>query len=110
TRTPRKNTTFHKVATAKLAQNESSLFTQLRTISSKSHAQMMSKRLKWMNINATYTATDNQHLFILDDRTSFIFVVNMFERAVSCLKIMRISVIAIARFGLFRSLDPAVFL
>ncbi|EOB3920542.1 hypothetical protein ACIJC2_003387 [Vibrio parahaemolyticus] len=87
TRTPRKNTTFHKVATAKLAQNESSLFTQLRTISSKSHAQMMSKRLHGMNINATYTATDNQHLFILDEKTSFIFVVDMCERTVSFLKV-----------------------
>ena len=87
TRTPRKNTTFQKVATVKLAQNESSLFTQLRTISSKSHAQMMSKRLQGMNINATYTATDNQHLFILDEKTSFIFVVDMCERTVSCLKI-----------------------
>ncbi|HHG3529925.1 TPA: hypothetical protein ACPVZ9_001524 [Vibrio parahaemolyticus] len=87
TRSPRKNTIFKKIATAKLYKNECSIFTQLRTISNKSHAQTMSKRLQGMRINPTYTAVDNQHMFILDETTSFLFVVDMNARSISFVKI-----------------------
>ncbi len=81
TRTPRKNTNFEQIATCKLIQHDSSVYSLLRSIAPKSESQAMSRRLNGMNITLSHIGTDNNHLFILDENTSFLFDIDMNEKA-----------------------------
>ncbi|MEZ8834030.1 hypothetical protein AB6E63_13750 [Vibrio cyclitrophicus] len=87
TRTPRKNTTFEQIATCKLIQRDSSVYSLLRSISPKSESQAMSRRLKGMNITLSHVGMDNHHLFILDENTSFLFDIDMNEKSISLIKV-----------------------
>ncbi len=87
TRTPRKNTTFEQIATCKLIQRYSSVYSLLRSIAPKSESQAMSRRLKSMNITLSHVGMDNNHLFILDENTSFLFDIDMNEKSISLIKV-----------------------
>ncbi|HCE1826252.1 TPA: hypothetical protein NJ265_000792 [Vibrio parahaemolyticus] len=87
TRTPRKNTTFEQIATCKLIQRDSSVYSLLRSIAPKSESQAMSRRLKGMNITLSNVGMDNNHLFILDENTSFLFDIDMNEKSISLIKV-----------------------
>lgn len=87
TRTPRKNTTFEQIATCKLIQRDSSVYSLLRLIAPKSESQAMSRRLKGMNITLSNVGMDNNHLFILDENTSFLFDIDMNEKSISLIKV-----------------------
>lgn len=87
TRTPRKNTTFEQIATCKLVQRDSSVYSLLRSIAPKSESQAMSRRLKGMNITLSHVGMDNNHLFILDENTSFLFDIDMNDKSISLIKV-----------------------
>lgn len=87
TRTPRKNTTFEQIATCKLIQRDSSVYSLLRSIAPKSESQAMSRRLKGMNITLSHVGMDNNHLFILDENTSFLFDIDMNDKSISLIKV-----------------------
>ncbi|EGQ7902228.1 hypothetical protein H5O28_001275 [Vibrio alginolyticus] len=87
TRTPRKNTTFEQIATCKLIQRDSSVYTLLRSIAPRVESQAMSRRLNGMNITMSHIGTDNNHLFILDENTSFLFDIDMNDKSISLIKV-----------------------
>ncbi|EGQ7791701.1 hypothetical protein I6Z01_000121 [Vibrio parahaemolyticus] len=47
----------------------------------------MSRRLKGMNITLSNVGMDNNHLFILDENTSFLFDIDMNEKSISLIKV-----------------------
>ncbi|MCU8135941.1 hypothetical protein M2H33_12180 [Vibrio vulnificus] len=87
TRTLRKNTAFNQIATCKLIQRDSSVYTLLRSIAPRSESQAMSRRLSGMNITMSHIGTDNNHLFILDENTSFLFDIDMNDKSISLIKV-----------------------
>ncbi|EOX3832154.1 hypothetical protein ACO4IM_003684 [Vibrio alginolyticus] len=87
TRTLRKNTAFNQIATCKLIQRDSSVYTLLRSIAPRAESQAMSRRLIGMNITMSHVGTDNNHLFILDENTSFLFDIDMNEKSISLIKV-----------------------
>lgn len=87
TRTPRQNTSFNQIATCKLVQRDSSVYALLRSIAPKSESQAMSRRLNGMNITISHIGTDNNHLFILDENTSFLFDIDMNDKSISLIKV-----------------------
>lgn len=87
TRKPRKNTTFEQIATCKLIQRDSSVYSLLRSIAPRAESQAMSRRLIGMNITMSHVGTDNNHLFILDENTSFLFDIDMNDKSISLIKV-----------------------
>ncbi|WP_158156279.1 hypothetical protein [Vibrio alginolyticus] len=87
TRKPRKNTTFEQIATCKLIQRDSSVYSLLRSIAPRAESQAMSRRLNGMNITMSLIGTDNNHLFILDENTSFLFDIDMNDKSISLIKV-----------------------
>ncbi|HHY0520652.1 TPA: hypothetical protein ACVU5K_002377 [Vibrio parahaemolyticus] len=87
TRKPRKNTTFEQIATCKLIQRDSSVYSLLRSIAPRAESQAMSRRLNGMNITMSHVGTDNNHLFILDENTSFLFDIDMNDKSISLIKV-----------------------
>ncbi|MCR9299854.1 hypothetical protein NB466_13375 [Vibrio fluvialis] len=87
TRTPRKNTTFEQISTCKLIQRDSSVYTLLRSMAPRVESQAMSRRLNGMNITMSHIGTDNNHLFILDENTSFLFDIDMNDKSISLIKV-----------------------
>ncbi|HHY0396588.1 TPA: hypothetical protein ACVU38_003322 [Vibrio parahaemolyticus] len=87
TRKPRKNTTFEQIATCKLIQRDSSVYSLLRSIAPRAESQAMSRRLNGMNITMSHIGTDNNHLFILDENTSFLFDIDMNDKSISLIKV-----------------------
>lgn len=87
TRTLRKNTAFNQIATCKLIQRDSSVYTLLRSIAPRAESQAMSRRLNGMNITMSHVGTDNNHLFILDENTSFLFDIDMNDKSISLIKV-----------------------
>ncbi|HCG6534372.1 TPA: hypothetical protein NJ249_003993 [Vibrio parahaemolyticus] len=47
----------------------------------------MSRRLNGMNITMSHIGTDNNHLFILDENTSFLFDIDMNDKSISLIKV-----------------------
>lgn len=87
TRTPRQNTAFNQIATCKLIQRDSSVYSLLRSIAPRAESQAMSRRLNGMNITMSHIGTDNNHLFILDENTSFLFDIDMNDKSISLIKV-----------------------
>lgn len=87
TRSPRQNTSFNQIATCKLVQRDSTVYALLRSIAPKSESQAMSRRLNSMNITMSHMGTDNNHLFILDENTSFLFDIDMNDKSISLIKV-----------------------
>ncbi|HCG7111459.1 TPA: hypothetical protein NJ328_000274 [Vibrio parahaemolyticus] len=87
TRNPRQNTAFNQIATCKLIQRDSSVYTLLRSIAPRAESQAMSRRLNGMNITMSHVGTDNNHLFILDENTSFLFDIDMNDKSISLIKV-----------------------
>ncbi len=87
TRKPRQNTAFNQIATCKLIQCDSSIYSLLRSFAPRAESQAMSRRLNGMNITMSHIGTDNNHLFILDENTSFLFDIDMNDKSISLIKV-----------------------